>query len=380
MAAFVRSRDTWLVYASVGTFGWFFYVLGPSLNLLGDELNASALVMSLPMSAYALGSMLGGYLTPKFAERLGRGRTIRYASLLIAVMLVALTVSPTSLTTIAILGCVGTAATACVGLQASYFNDALGERSVTAVTESNVLAAVAGFFAPLTVGVLVTAGWGWRPAMIAAALALLAIELLRGDSRRFDGTELHHSERSARLPRDYWWAWALLIITAGTEFMVLLWSGPLLRDRAAMGSAAAAASLATFTGGLAVGRWLLSRLTHRFGSESLLRSAFLLPLLAFWGLWLSSTPAAMLGSLFVIGLGVGAHWPLAISRVVRAGGSDADRAAARSGYATGGAAMVLPLLLGSIADQIGIHQAFLVLPVWLALGVGLLYLKPLRTN
>lgn len=380
MAGFTRSRQTWLVYASVGTFGWFFYVLGPSLNLLGDETNASGLAMSLPMSAYALGSMLGGYLTPKLTAALGRGRTIRLSGLTIAVMLIALTLSPVPATTIAILGCIGTAATAAVGLQASYFNDALGEHSVTAVTESNVLASLSGLAAPLVVGFMVNEGWGWRPAMLAAAASFLVVELLRGDARRFDGKAATSESRRAKLPREYWWAWSLLIVTAGTEFMTLLWSGPLLRDRAGMGSAAAVASLATFTGGMAVGRLLLSRVTSRFESEGLLRLAFALPLVAFWGLWLGGTAAVMLASLFLCGVGVGAHWPLAISRVVRLGAQDSDGAAARSGFATGGAAMVLPLLLGLIADRVGIHQAFLVLPAWLALGLALLYVKPLSAR
>jgi hypothetical protein len=77
-------------------------------------------------------------------------------------------------------------------------------------------------------------------------------------------------------------------------------------------------------------------------------------------------------------LSIAAHWPLGIGRAVRAGGDQPDLASARSAFATGGSGMVLPVLLGAIAGVVGVHTAFLLVPVILLCGLGLLIFKPLN--
>ncbi|MEY3277935.1 MAG: hypothetical protein RLZZ426_421, partial [Actinomycetota bacterium] len=63
---------------------------------------------------------------------------------------------------------------------------------------------------------------------------------------------------------------------------------------------------------------------------------------------------------------------------VRAGGNKPDLAAARTAFATGGAGMVLPVLLGALAGTFGVHTAFLLVPVVLICGLALLFYKPLN--
>ena len=377
-ARLARTRSTKLVYTSVGTFGWFLYAFGPAINLLGDEQHVTKLVMSLHMSMYALGTMCGVFLTTWSVRRFGRGISLRAFALALASSLLGFTLVSAPPATIAFALLIGCFATANVTLASSFLDQEHGDRANVALSEANLAAAVTGFLSPLSVGLFVSLGLSWRAALWLAVIGLLAIEALRGDLTRFDAPQSGDEQAHRKLPADYWWAWALLIATAGSEFIFVLWSGPLLQAQAGLGDAAAAASLATFTGGIAVGRAVTARLAHRYSPEQLLRVAFAIPLAAFWGLWLGGSAVVMLVSLFVCGVGVGAHWPLGISRLVKAGSVDPDSAATKSALATGGASMAFPVLLGALADQIGIHAAFGFLPVLLLAGLALVSFRPLE--
>lgn len=375
----VRTRSTKVAYITTATFGWFIYALGPCLNLLGNQLHYSPVTVSLHMTGYAFGIALGGYLTPRLSARFGRGMSLRLASLGIAVGLTLLTFGPNAYATIAATFLIGVPATTTISLNATFLDKEHGAAAAVALTESNVLAAFAGLISPLVVGLLVGLGYGWRPAVWAAAIAFLLIEWQRGPLDHFDTSQevaATHAAHNAKLPANFWWAWGLLVAAVGSEFILVLWSGPLLADRAGLGEAATAASLATFTGGLTVGRAFISRLAARFDPEILLRWTFGVPLVAFWGLWLSTNSLVMFASLFTCGLAMSAHWPLGVTRLVRAGRANPDAAAAKTGFSSGGSTAVLPLMLGAAAQQVGIHLAFLLLPVVLAAGLALLFFKP----
>ena len=90
----------------------------------------------------------------------------------------------------------------------------------------------------------------------------------------------------------------------------------------------------------------------------------------FWG-----TGQALLGmvGLFVTGLGVASLYPLILSLTLGVAGSNIDQASARATLASGTAILALPLVLGRLADLVGIRQAYGVVAV-LLIGVFLIVL------
>ena len=83
--------------------------------------------------------------------------------------------------------------------------------------------------------------------------------------------------------------------------------------------------------------------------------------------WLSAAPAASLLGLFVVGLGIGSVYPLAISVGVASAPGRTDTATARLGLAGGGAILTAPFVLGAFADRVGIERAYgVVVPLLLA--------------
>jgi predicted MFS family arabinose efflux permease len=372
-----RNRQTKITYISFGTFGWYLYALGPSMDFLRTEQGTTAFVMSLHMAAVALGSIFGGVLTSYLSARIGRGQTLQLSGFAMAASLLLIVLGSSPAVTLAGALAMGVVSTSTVALTNSYLTFAHGAGAPKAIAEANLAAAVAGLVSPLVVGVAVGIGWGWRVGLIAAAASFAITELFRGDLNKYNEPAKEIAQKvKVKLSRRYWWMWALLFTTAGAEFSVALWNTTLLRERGGLGDAAAAAGLATFTGGMAVGRLLLARFADRFDPEKILVFSFVLPLISFWGIWALPVASVMLISLVLFGIGVGMHWPLGIARVVRAGGKHPDVASSRTAYATGAAGMVLPVVLGSLSDSFGVHTAFLIVPAVLAVGLALILLTP----
>jgi fucose permease len=350
------------------------------MSLLSDEQGTSPFVMSLHMAAFSAGSLPPGLYLSRVTARIGRANALRIAGFGMASMILILVMSQAVALTLTAAFITGVFATVVVTMNTSFLDQLHHHAAPVAISEANSFAAFGGLISPLAIGFFVNQQWGWRVGLVIAVLLLILIEIFRGPREVFNVSRVEEKVEhgTKRLPTNYWWAWGLLVTGAGAEFSIMLWSTDLLRERAGLGDAAAVASLSTLTAGLLIGRIVTGKLAQKFAPEKLLRTAYVLPILIFSVLWLSTNPAVMLSALFAIGLSIAAHWPLGIGRAVRAGGDQPDLASARSAFATGGSGMVLPVLLGAIAGVVGVHTAFLLVPVILLCGLGLLIFKPLN--
>jgi fucose permease len=75
----------------------------------------------------------------------------------------------------------------------------------------------------------------------------------------------------------------------------------------------------------------------------------------------------MLG-LFITGLGVASMYPMILSLVIGSAGGSTVEASAFSSLASGVAILFLPLILGRLADAVGIHSAYLIVLLLLAIA------------
>jgi hypothetical protein len=80
--------------------------------------------------------------------------------------------------------------------------------------------------------------------------------------------------------------------------------------------------------------------------------------------------------MFLTGVGLALVWPLSISRIIRAAAGQADRASALALAFTTTAIGLAPFVLGALAGAVGVHLAFLVVPVLLAVTLALVILRP----
>lgn len=391
---FVRDRLTVSLYGGFVTWGWFLYAFSPAVPLIADEQGISNGAAGLHGTAMAAGTVLTGFVSSTVALRLGRrvqlligaGVVVLGIALLISGATLAMTLPAVLVTSIG------------GGLVISAIQPALtvhhGSAGAAAVTEGNAIGATVGILAPLALGASVGLGWGWRPAvalvmLLAIGTGLLLVPLRSSGAlgrgvRTSPGAAVSAAParptgaappphrpriaRPARFSRTFGFFLAALVCGAAIEFSTTFWVPDLLMTRTGAPESSATSAVSALVLGMSVSRYVVGPLSMRKAPEKLLLVAYAVAGLGWLVLWLTTTQWVAVVGLVVAGLGYGAHYPLAVSLVLRSSGGRPDQAQARSTIAVGLAIGVSPFLLGTLADAFGAHRGFLLVPLLVVAG------------
>ncbi|MEU1685650.1 MFS transporter [Micromonospora sp. NPDC005707] len=417
MPRLTRDRTTWLTYAQLGLWGFFLYGFGPVVPLLRDEQGTSAAVAGLHSTGIAVGALAGGALFAPAARRLGRGPAIWLGLAGVAAGVIALSLLhplPATIAAVAVIATFGMVVISGVSVVLTAHH---GPAAPAALTEANAACAGMGILAPLVIGATVDAGLGWRPAMaaevglitlVALAAVTLRVRIPKAapavaaaadpptspppasspilDTYRSPRTEIVQDpprpaamEAAARagvdpvgravpgrLPRAYWIAWVLMSVTGSIEVCLSLWTADVLRTHAGLTAGGASAAVAAIVCGMFAGRLAGGRLALRWPPVPLLLAALTVSLTGFALFWSAPVDWLAVTGLVVLGLGNALHYPLAISIALAAAGPAADKAAGWASYSMGVGFGIAPVALGWVADGVGPHLAFLLLPGFIA--------------
>jgi len=377
----ILDRPTRITYIQLATFAWFMYGFGASQALLRDDQDVSKTVSSLHSTFLAVGGILGALLAARLVARFHRGPVIRFSALGTALGLGIYTIPTGVLVTWSgafIASFFGTILLVCLN---AFIFDHQGLAGPASLTQANALSSLSGMVSPIVVGLLAATIFGWRTGLWIAIAALILIEVWRGrDVAAFNHAQTPiRTERPPKLPRRFWWSPILIALFLATEFSTLLWSPDLLREQTGFGAAAAAASVGTITGGMLVGRLIGARLAEFRPPNTLLIWSVVIALISFSVIWTSSSGPVLLGAMFVMGAGLGLHWPLGVARVVIAADGQTDRASAIASIFGSAAIGTAPFLLGAVADQTSVHTAFLFIPVFLVIALIILIFRPVHS-
>lgn len=380
----VRDGNTWLSYSQISLWAWYLYAFGATVALLSDDQGTSRTAASLHGSMIAISGIISGLFASRLIDRYGRGRVLRISTIGAIVAITAYAwpgaTYPVTITAAFLSGICGTLVI--IGNNA-YMLSHQGLAGPASLTEANALAAFSGLIGPLFVGLCATLIVGWQAGILIVAVGLAISEAARGKrTSQFGapGAQAHAEHRAAPLPKRVYWSMALIMCFLGTEFSVVFWSADLLRERASFGPAAAAAALAAVTGGMAIGRLVGSRIAEHFAIDPVLRLSVLIALVGFTFVWIPSIGWLMLIGMFITGLGISVHWPLTVSRAVKASGGMTDRASALSSVFGSIAIATAPFLLAVLSETLGFHTAFLMIPILLVVGLVILVVRPESTS
>jgi fucose permease len=357
---FVRDRFTWLAYFMLAYYAYLQAALGPLMPFLGDELELNYTTRALHLSALALGMILAGLTAAAAARRFGR-RLVFWgggagmalgAVLLVAARLPALTIAGTF-----VMGSVGTYLL--IMIQATL-SDHHQERRAIALTESNVAASVCSTLAPILVSQTEAVGVGWRAALLIGVGAWIMMALLFSQQTIPAAIMPTRGVNSGaeRLSRTFWLSWLTVILVVAIEWCIIFWGADFLNAVVGMSRVSASGAMSIYFVAVLIGRMAGSRLTRSVPVERLLLVAIAIVLVAFPIFWLGQNQAVNLVGLFLLGIGSANLFPLTLSAASSAAAAQSNRASALVSLAAGLAILVMPQLLGSAADQIGIFGAF----------------------
>lgn len=252
-------------------------------------------------------------------------------------------------------------------------NNHHGKAAPSVISEVNALGALVGFMAPIVLGIGIAAGFGWRIGLGSIVIAFIVIEIVRGKdtsafgSRKSSETSHDHDEPGA-LPKKFWTAWLALAFTTAIEASILTWGSELLKTQSGLNTATATAAVGTIVLGMGIGRFFGARLMQTYDVEKLYRQSLLGAFIAFLAFWQGTNQFVQLTALGLMGLIMSVHFPLGITRLMRASLGRPDRAAAMSSIGSGAAAGFVPFLVGATADSTTIIFAFIIPAAALAIA------------
>ncbi len=358
---FTRDRFTWLAYLFLAFYGYFINVIGPITPFLKDELGLSYTVSSLHYTAFALGILLVGVGGHVVIRRLGRWRALWVGAAGLSLGTLLLVAGRTPLVTVGAAFLMGLVGSLILAIIPSALADRHGELRAVALSEANLVASTVATAAPLMVGFFARTAGGWRLALGIMAMTPLLMYLgFRdvGSQETIPATPAASNGEKGRLPALFWVYWAALVLGVAVEFCMISWSADFLEKGLGMLKADAAQSVGLFLGGMIVGRLAISRLLQRFSTASLVSASILVASAGFLLYWLGGSVPLGLAGLFITGLGVAGLYPLILSLAIGSAGSQTVQAGARATLASGTAILILPLVLGRLADALGIRQGY----------------------
>lgn len=374
-----RDSSTWAGYIIIASYAWFIFGFSATQALLRDEQGTSRTISSLHAVFLSIGGIAAGLLAARFILLLGRGRFIWIAALGTVIGVLIYTAPgglPITVFGAAIASFFGSAAI--IGASAFLF-DHEGKAGPAALTEANALAALGGVLSPLAIGLGSILVLGWRAGVWIMFIGIVVgLLLMRRNPKvfRVPPDEQIRESTHQPFPRLFWWSVITLFLFLSVEFTLTIWSADLLRERGGFGAETAAASVAAVTGGIFIGRVIGSRFAEYFPVDRILAFAVGIVMIGWTMVWVTTSGAIMLFGLLLSGIGVSVFWPIGVSRVVLASGGQSDRATAMCAIAGGTAGGLGPFALGYLADTVGVHSAFLLLPAILVLGFLLMMIKP----
>ena len=370
---FNRNRLTWLAYLQLAFYGYFLNILGPITPFLKEELGLSYTVSSLHFTAFAVGILLVGLGGHLLIQHVGRWLSLWIGAVGMSLSACLLLAGKTPTITIGASFLMGLIGSLILVIVPSILSDQHGELRTVALSEANVVASLVSTAAPLMVGWFAHFAGGWRWALGVAAFTPIPMRLGLGRVNALQAapTQQDLTRGKQPLPILFWIYWVAIVLAVAAEFCMISWSADYLENGLGMLKVDAAQAVSLFLAAMIVGRLAGSRLVQHFSTHKVVIGSILVASLGFLVYWNTRSIVLGLGGLFVTGLGVASLYPLILSFAIGAAKGQTVQASARATLASGTAILTLPLVLGRLADAIGIRQAYGVVAV-LLIGVFLI--------
>jgi MFS family permease len=401
-----HDRVTVTAFGTCIAWGFFLYAFSSATPLVAQDLHIDKAVAGLHGTALAVGAVIAALAMAPLVGRWGRRRVAVVGLTVAAVGMVGLASAPSIFLTLPLMTFTAMGGTIALPISFTILIAHHGPAGTAAITEGNASGSLVGILGPLTVAVAVAIGWGWRAAIIVAALLTSLVALatarlgdspvLHGERPRLPATAPDGSARPPRTlpqligsvfgapgrllakvrarPGRSVAAFAAFtgVATMGSmlEFATTFWAAQLLMARTGADASIAITCLAAFLVGLTSGRLLAAPLSLRHSPVVILALWIGVGIAGWACLWFSTSLVVMVIGLGILGFGIGPQYPFGIDFAVRHSPFSPDRSQSLLQICSNTGVGLAPFLSGWLGDLVGVHMAFLCVPVYAAIALA----------
>jgi predicted MFS family arabinose efflux permease len=375
-----RDRIFWLVSLQTGIYGFFMGGFGPALPLLQADQGVSGAIAGLHGTALGVSSILAGALNSRIVHRFGRYQAAWLGIALFLIGAIAFVLLPDPSQTIPAAFVIGMGVSVAISNTVTYLAGHYKSQAQRAVSQNNAVTSAFNLIGTVTIGLIATTAISWRLGLLTCIpfAAILYFRFARKYKPEHQPDDQGHQKGS--LPITYWIAWLGLFASIAAEFAVIFWSAALIRERTFVSPALATTLVLAFPLGMFLGRWFGTNFFPHISIDQRLKVFITLQIIGFFIFWSSEVVVTSFIALLLVGLGTSIQFTLTTLRLLNLGRPKTDLAMGRSSFAAGIAIAGSPLLLGALADQLGITKAFLIVPGFMALALLIIYLVPVKES
>lgn len=413
---FVRDGLTWSGYFLYGYWSYVWATFGAFVPYLRSELSLDYSQAALHFSALAFGPFISGAFGDKIIRALGLTKTISLGLVLMMFGLVAIVCGANLYSTIGGAFLIGFGGNLMSQSITTSMSERFGDQRAIGISEIATIGTICTLSAPLVVSAVTKAGFDWRTSLsysviffalifvqnrnifkgfgavssrmgfgaaanrAASPLETTTIETA-GEASHNAPSTFHLKKGTSPLPRTYWFFFAVIFFSVAAEWTVSFWSAEFLLQTFSLSKADAVFGMSVFLLAMFLGRIAGCEILKRVGVPRLLSASTILAAVGFSIFWLARDLPINLIGLFIMGLGESNVYPLSLSQAIAAAKGSPERAAARMSMSTGSSILLAPLLLGVLADSIGIGHAYGLVAVCLiiaAVAVSIVRIEPIQ--
>ncbi len=363
-----RDGLTWALFALIATLAVLQAGVGGLLPFLQAEFDMSHTVESLHITALGVGGLTAGLVAERVRRRVGREAMLLGIAVLAVVAAGLLAAARGPVWSIVALVLVGFTVGGALIVGQSLLVARSGSAAPRMIGEYNLAYSVGAVAALFGLPVLTAAVTGWRTLPLAQGLVLAALVVPWLVKVRRDAVVDPVVSEGGRTG-----GWTLdrpgvslvaMCLCVAVEWSFLFWLATHLVAVGGHTPQTAALVTAVMWGVILAARVLGTRLLPRRGGAGVLTGSLLLALLAAVVLSQAQTVWLAVVAAVLAGAAAANLYPASVAFVVSgAPPGRADAVVARATLLSSGTSIVFPLLLGRLADAVGLSMAFWAVPV-----------------
>jgi predicted MFS family arabinose efflux permease len=371
-----RDKVFWLAALQTGAFGLFVGGFGPALPLLRQDQGTSAAVAGLHGTAMGIASIVAGLLNARVVHRFGRMNSVWMGLLTFNIGALGFVLLPNTWQTITAIFIAG------VGLSTAMNNTFMklsihyAEHSARANSQANGVNSAFALLGNFIIGVIASSSFSWKLGLLLCIPFTLVLYLALGPNESFEHTPEKDGHQRGTLPLKYWIGWVGMFFSVSADFAISFWAAALLREKTDISAPLSTTLVLAFPLGMMLGRWFGTYLFPDLDIDKRLKMIIALQWFSFMVFWTSEILLTSFIALLFVGFGTSMQFALSTLRLLRFGREKPDLAMGKSSLSAGFAIGLSPLFLGFLADQIGIVNAFLLVPTLVIFAFVIVVLVP----